>query len=324
MRHEPRGWPEQHMIPEPQKCAPVVDNDVADGRRFGRVAAIVEVIIVLAIAHVAFRAFKHFTSWGRWESEKGLNYSAGCIFILVAVAMLVLCRRHPAAYELVFTKWRGNLSAGLLCGFLMLAAVVLAGVTASILAVILPLSAAAAAAITPPPIYMVVTVVMLLMLRRDGNACYRCPATVPVLLLLGLLLLPLMRAPISDGTWVLSSAGTLAWFVCSGFGEEIFFRGYMQSRVNTSFGRPFRLLGVDFGIGLLISSFLFGLMHALNTVDYFEGRFEFAWPFGVAAFFAGLFLGLLRERTRSVLAGGVAHGFTDAIAHILRVMAAGG
>jgi hypothetical protein len=39
-----------------------------------------------------------------------------------------------------------------------------------------------------------------------------------------------------------------------GFGEEIFFRGYIQSRVDQAFGLPFRLLGFEFGPGLLVSS----------------------------------------------------------------------
>ena len=74
---------------------------------------------------------------------------------------------------------------------------------------------------------------------------------------------------------------------------------------------------------MLLSSLLFGGMHALNTVDYFEGRFEFAWQAGVATAFAGLFFGLLREKTGSIVAGGVAHGFSDVTSHVFRVMAAG-
>jgi membrane protease YdiL (CAAX protease family) len=57
----------------------------------------------------------------------------------------------------------------------------------------------------------------------------------------------------------------LSLFFGSGFGEQIFFRGYIQSRVDQAFGCPFRLLGFDsFGGGLLVSSLLFGLIHVLN------------------------------------------------------------
>src|SRR5438105_12072252 len=65
-------------------------------------------------------------------------------------------------------------------------------------------------------------------------------------------------------------------------GEEMFYRGYIQSRVNEAFGRPLRFLGVQFGAGLLVSALLFGFLHPLNMVDYFHGQLTFAWGFGIA------------------------------------------
>jgi membrane protease YdiL (CAAX protease family) len=109
----------------------------------------------------------------------------------------------------------------------------------------------------------------------------------------------------------------VAWlFVGAGFGEEMFFRGYIQSRVNETFGRPFQLLGLDFGFGLGVSSLLFGFLHALNSVDYFHGHYEFAWWYGVQNCFIGLFYGCVREKTGGVLAGGVTHGLTDVLARV--------
>src|SRR6266436_1317093 len=99
----------------------------------------------------------------------------------------------------------------------------------------------------------------------------------------------------------------------AGCGEEIFYRGYIQSRVSESFGRPFRFLGVQFGLGLLVSSLLFGFLHALNSFDYFEGRFTFAWGFCIANIFTGLFYGCLRESTGSVWAGAVTHATLDVL-----------
>src|SRR5205823_5646512 len=109
-------------------------------------------------------------------------------------------------------------------------------------------------------------------------------------------------------------------FFGAGFGEEIFFRGYIQSRLNQAFGRPFRLLGTQFGLGLLVSSALFGFIHALNTVDYFGGRWDFAWWWWPPAFASGLFYGCLREKTGSVLAGGVHHGLVDVLAQLPGMM----
>jgi uncharacterized protein len=103
-------------------------------------------------------------------------------------------------------------------------------------------------------------------------------------------------------------------FLGAGFGEEVFFRGYIQSRVNQAFGRPWRILGLQFGVGLIVSSLLFGLIHALNTVDYFSRRFEFAWLWWGTNFVSGLFFGCLREKTGSILPGAIIHGIEDVMA----------
>ena len=107
---------------------------------------------------------------------------------------------------------------------------------------------------------------------------------------------------------------TVLWnSFCAGFAEEIFSRGYIQSRVDQNFGRPRRLLGVEFGLGLLVSSTLFGFIHVLNPVDYFSGRLDFAWLWFFPNLASGLFFGVLRAKTGSVWVGGIVHGLTDAL-----------
>jgi membrane protease YdiL (CAAX protease family) len=114
---------------------------------------------------------------------------------------------------------------------------------------------------------------------------------------------------------------TVLWlFVGAAFGEEIFFRGYIQSRIDLTWGRPWRLLGFEFGTGLLISSLLFGMVHALNTVDYFHGRIDFNRRMGVQSIFVGAYYGLLRSCTKSVLAGAVVHGISDVLARIPNIL----
>jgi membrane protease YdiL (CAAX protease family) len=95
------------------------------------------------------------------------------------------------------------------------------------------------------------------------------------------------------------------------FGEEIFFRGYVQSRLNEAFGRPFLLGSVRFGWGLILCSVLFGFLHTLNTVDYFHDRFTFAWGWGLQTFFSGLLFGYLRERSGSIVLPAIVHGVCD-------------
>ena len=89
----------------------------------------------------------------------------------------------------------------------------------------------------------------------------------------------------------------LAWIVlASAAGEELFFRGYVQTSWNRVFGRPWQLGKTRFGPGLFLTSALFGLVHLLNPWDYFHGAGSLAW-FAAWTSFASLHLGFLRERT---------------------------
>ena len=114
---------------------------------------------------------------------------------------------------------------------------------------------------------------------------------------------------------------TVVWqFIFSGFGEEFFFRGYIQSRINEEFGRPFSFMGVNFGIGLILSSMLFGLAHALNPFSPFTGYYELAWWWGVSSCVTGFVFGLVREKTGSIIPSSIAHGLPDAIGEPFALM----
>jgi membrane protease YdiL (CAAX protease family) len=69
-------------------------------------------------------------------------------------------------------------------------------------------------------------------------------------------------------------------------------------------------------VGLVVSSLLFGLVHSLNTVDYFHGRFDFGWSMGLQTLIVGVCYGLIRARTGSVIPGAIIHGLSDAFAYI--------
>jgi membrane protease YdiL (CAAX protease family) len=77
--------------------------------------------------------------------------------------------------------------------------------------------------------------------------------------------------------------------------EEFFFRAYLQTNLNQAWGRPYRLLGADWGWGLPVSALAFALCH-LFYGDLTQLK---------VAFF-GLFAGWLRERTGSI-AGPIAY-----------------
>ena len=77
---------------------------------------------------------------------------------------------------------------------------------------------------------------------------------------------------------------------------------------------------MPFGPGLIIASAFFGLVHVLNTVDYFLGVYRFAWQAGLTTL-ATFFYGFLRERTGNVLAPAIVHFFIDLTVRLPVLMA---
>jgi hypothetical protein len=102
---------------------------------------------------------------------------------------------------------------------------------------------------------------------------------------------------------------TVIWqFIFSGFGEEFFFRSYIQTRLNKAFGKPFQFRGIQFGPGLIITAALFAITHILNTYSIFIGVGYLSWGWGLFTFVGGLIFGLLREKSEDLYACGIAHG----------------
>ncbi len=98
--------------------------------------------------------------------------------------------------------------------------------------------------------------------------------------------------------------------VGAGLGEEILHRGYIQSRANAAFGRPYNALGIRFGLGLVLASLAFALVHLLNPFFPFQGSYGLDWTAALIALNAGTFHGFLREKFGSVLAPAIVHGST--------------
>lgn len=105
---------------------------------------------------------------------------------------------------------------------------------------------------------------------------------------------------------------TYALFV--GFGEEILYRGYMQSRLNEAFGKPYTFFAVPFGWGAILTALLFGLTHVgvLRWILGLSTEVTLAWGFWT--FFGGLVFGFVREKSGSILAPALLHGLPQAIA----------
>ena len=113
------------------------------------------------------------------------------------------------------------------------------------------------------------------------------------------------------------SADIIGWqayyLLVVGFGEEIRSRGYVQSRLNEAFGRPWEIWGTSFGPGLIIASVLFGLSHI-----YQLGAAGPNVLVGVGATLGGLFYGIVRERAGTFMASALVHGLNTAAFEIYR------
>jgi membrane protease YdiL (CAAX protease family) len=97
----------------------------------------------------------------------------------------------------------------------------------------------------------------------------------------------------------------LMYYIVVGFAEEILFRGYIQSRLNHGFGRPYRWRGIHFGPGLFVAALAFGLAHTLAGSEWMWSRTLFPFAYGIT-------IGLIREKDGSVLAPSLLHGLGDA------------
>lgn len=89
--------------------------------------------------------------------------------------------------------------------------------------------------------------------------------------------------------------------------EELFFRGYLQRRLDDRFPPGWRLLGVSFGPGLFLASLLFALAHFMTQPH----------PARLFTFFPGLAFGFLRAATSGIWASTLFHGLCNLYLEIL-------
>jgi len=90
--------------------------------------------------------------------------------------------------------------------------------------------------------------------------------------------------------------------IAVGYGEEFFYRGYVQTRLNRAFPTPrWRFAGVPLGASFWITVLLFTVGHSLVQFQWWQ-------PF---IFFPALVFGWLRERTGNILAPALFHAFAN-------------
>jgi membrane protease YdiL (CAAX protease family) len=123
-----------------------------------------------------------------------------------------------------------------------------------------------------------------------------------------------LASPLAATPTVCNGLSALVFYIFFlGLGEELLFRGYIQSRLNAAFGKPFRFYGVSWGWGLVITALLFGAMHVLNVGSLALGRWQITWWWGLWTFFAAFVSGYIREKTGSIVAPAILHGLPQAL-----------
>jgi membrane protease YdiL (CAAX protease family) len=89
--------------------------------------------------------------------------------------------------------------------------------------------------------------------------------------------------------------------------EEVFYRGYLQTRLDDVWSPRLRILGASVGPGLVVTSVVFALGHLATQRD----------PARLAVFFPSLLFGWLRARTGGVGASVVFHAMCNLFSEML-------
>ncbi len=279
-----------------------------------KVWACVEILIVYGVMRLLGQAIR---STGLMDAEVrllGWSYIGGLLQMGVPLLVIWLTRRPWADYGVTLAGWQNNLDIGIKAYLVRIIPYVLGIGGAMLLKLdyrMLPGGLLVALA------EILGIAVLLWALRRQSEEKALKSVRSNVITLVVLVLLPI-AVGLAMRRLTLIVVSTVVWqFVFSGFGEEVFLRGYAQGRLNQAFGRPWTVFGVQCGPGLLIASLLFGLLHAFNTYNPAAGQYTLAWGWALFTVFGGLFFGLIREKTGSLLGCGIAHGLPDAVGEAL-------
>ncbi len=276
-----------------------------------RILVMVEILLVFSI-FLVLRIASKSVNIVQWENQNlGWTYTVMLLFVAITALVIVLTRRKWGEYGVAGLSWPTNLDLGFKAYLVRIIPVVLGlGGAAWLGLSSMELGGGAFVAVFE----LIALAVMAVVLRRNQVVKSGRKNVIATFLFL---LLPVGVA-LAMGKLNLVIVSTVVWqFLFSGFGEEFMFRGYFQSRLNQAFGRPLRLFGIQFGVGLIVASLLFGLFHAANTYDPAVGISSLAWGWALYTFVGGLFFGVIREKTGTLLAPGIAHGLPDAVGEAL-------
>jgi len=280
-----------------------------------KILAIFEIVTVYAVIRSLSGILLRSTGIIQWELEHlGWSYSGSIVFVGIPVLAIWLFHRNWTEYGFTLTGWQNSLDLGIKAYLVrMIPMVVFLGAIIWLKTDYRNFPGGAVVALGE----LIGIVLMIWVLIRQLEAKAIASVRNNVITMILLFLFPIVLALVI-GKLSLIILSTVFWqFFFSGFGEEIVWRGYVQSRLNQAFGRPMREFGVQFGIGLIVTSILFGFFHAFNTFDPEIGLASLSLGWALFTTFSGLLFGILREKTGSLLTPGIAHGLPDAVGEAL-------
>ena len=259
-------------------------------------ALVIAILIVLLVICWAFETTglaalqRQYLHW---------NYFSHVVMIVLAIGAMAIGKTDFGSYGFTLKKWRSDLSIALIC--LISAAGYIPSLISPSIAENRPIN-------TLFVIAAILLALWLILSNKNEGTAEKPGLRIfwSILFIPGIVALILGMA----GFGIIASA-IVFQFYFAGFGEEILFRGYFQSRLNQDFGRPWKIKGVSFGPGLLITSALFGVLHMLNPFNPLMGEFGVDLLWGISSFFGGLLFGFLREKTGTVLSASLGHGLLD-------------
>jgi hypothetical protein len=264
-----------------------------------KILTIVEVILVrfglLALVQVGLLNIPGFMEWQL--EVLGYPFTTGIVFILVTLLLLIVTRRNLKAYGLNFDNMRYHLDIAGVC-FIPF---VLAGVPLGLSVDYREWSGAFILA--GLQIVLLFIVAWLLMKKVTMST-----TGVGVFFIFAAVNLTLDSASVGKAV-----AAFLYYLVFVGFSEELLYRGYIETRLNEAFPRPYRFYDVNWGWGTIISALIFGLSH-VGIIAWLIGETNsLAWAWGIWTLCGGLVFSYVRQKTGSILAPAILHGGPQAI-----------
>ncbi len=263
-----------------------------------RIGALAEVALVLAL-FLYIRILLRDSGFGAWQEPIfGAAILSSCLlFFILPLIFVLITGRDPGACGLTTDDLRVHLRIAIRAIAFVLPATILFPVIA-----MLGSNHKEWLGASILTVGFVVAGLLFAMKSRDlakGSEASLSWKGLPVyiaLLVIGLIVSYLLH-PLSQ-----LATRIIGVLIFVAFLEEFFFRGYVQSRLNDCFGKPFRFQNVEFGAGLLLAAAVFGLLHPLTVAD------ETPWAWALWTGAGGLIFGFVREKSGAVVAPAILHG----------------